>query len=83
VGTRDLFRTGPGPDSGGSKAFRAWLLHVPEKSGMDAADCVPLLPDPIAGVTSCPAAGVIAAVANIMTKRKSRCLCMTCLVFMV
>ena len=29
---------------------RRSLLHVPEKSGVDAADCVPLLPDPITGV---------------------------------
>jgi hypothetical protein len=35
---------------------------------------VPLLADPIAGVTSCPAAGVIAAAANVTTKRKSRCM---------
>jgi hypothetical protein len=50
---------------------------------MDAADCVPLLPDFIAGVTSCPAAGVIAAAANITTKRKFCCLCMLLLLFTV
>jgi hypothetical protein len=72
VRTRDLFLTGPGPDSGGSKAFSDWLLHVPEKSGIDAVLRVLLLAGPTAGATPCPKA-VMEAAAKITNKRKSRC----------
>src|SRR6202049_3626051 len=70
VGRRDLFNTGPGPDSGGSKPMD-WRPHLPEKSGMDAALCAPLLAGLTAGA-ACPKAGVAAAVANVTNKRKSR-----------
>src|ERR1700730_8766884 len=50
---------------------------MPEKSGMDAADCVPLSAGPIAGAATCPHAGVAAAAANVTDRRKTRCLYMT------
>src|SRR5215470_14153832 len=66
---RDLFSTGPGPDSGGSKPGRDRWPHMPEKSGTDAALCVPLV--------LCAKAGV-ATTNNVANKQKSR-LCMTIL----
>src|SRR5262245_28223878 len=46
---------------------------MPEKSGMDAALCAPLLVGPTAGVTACPTAAVTeaATAANVANKRKS------------
>jgi hypothetical protein len=44
---------------------------MPEKSGMDAALCVPLLA-PIAGANVCPKADVETAATNIIDKRQSR-----------
>src|ERR1700674_4009678 len=67
---RNLFVTGPGPASGGSKPGKDTRAQRPEKSGIDAAPCVLLL----AGATSCPKAGVAAVAAKITIKRKSRCL---------
>src|SRR5262245_52850326 len=73
---RDRLVTGPGPDGGGSKPpVRNGLPHMPEKSGMDAGPCAPLVADPAAGTDVCPQAGVAAAAANIANKRKARCLC--------
>src|SRR5215831_15232143 len=73
---RDRLVTGPGPDGVGSKPpVRNGLPHMPEKSGMDAAPCAPLVADPAAGTNVCPQAGVAAAAANIANKRKARCLC--------
>src|SRR6266446_7445066 len=73
---RDRLVTGPGPDGGGSKPpVRNGLPHMPEKSGMDAGPCAPLVADPAAGTDVCPRAGVAAAAANIANKRKVRCLC--------
>src|SRR5260370_40316606 len=46
---------------------------MPEKSGMDAADWVPLVADPTAGATVCPKAGVATAAINVTNKGKSRC----------
>jgi hypothetical protein len=39
---RDLFTTGPGPDSGSSKPGMDRWAHMPEKSGMTASPCVAL-----------------------------------------
>src|SRR5260370_11519258 len=73
---RDGLVTGPGPDGGGSKPpVRNGLPHMPEKSGMDAGPCAPLVADPAAGTNVCPQAGVAMAAANIANKRKTRCLC--------
>jgi hypothetical protein len=71
---RDLFTTGPGPDSGGSKPGRYGWPHMPEKSGMDAAVCT--LAGPAASTPICPQAGVTTAAAITTNERKSRCLCM-------
>src|ERR1700722_6602484 len=71
---RDRLVTGPGPDGGGSKPpVRNGLPHMPEKSGMEAAPCAPLVADPAAGTNPCPDAGVAAV--NIANNRKARCLC--------
>jgi hypothetical protein len=43
---------------------------MPEKSGMGAALCVPLLAGPTAGVTACPQAGAAAAVANAASEKQ-------------
>src|SRR5215468_9338001 len=52
---RDRLVTGPGPEGGGSKPpVRNGLPHMPEKSGMDAAPCAPLVADPAAGTNVCP-----------------------------
>jgi len=75
---RDLFVTGPEPDGGGSKPElpEGWA-HMPEKSGADAALCVPLPAGPADGATVCPQAGVVAAAAAKVTDtKKFRCLCM-------
>src|SRR2546426_5804758 len=73
---RNRLVTGPGPDGRGSKPpVRNGLPHMPEKYGMDAAPCAPLVADPAAGTNVCPQAGVAAAAANIANKRKARCLC--------
>src|SRR5258707_283474 len=73
---RDGLVTGPGPDGVSSKPpVRNGLPHMPEKSGMDAAPCAPLVADPAAGTNVCPQAGVAATAANIANKRKARCLC--------
>src|SRR3984893_17334696 len=68
-GRRDLFTTGPGPDAGGSKPGKEGWAHMPEKSGMAAG--------PTTGAAVCPKAVVATATANITSKPKSRCLCMT------
>src|SRR6516164_9450054 len=58
---RDRLVTGPGPDGVGSKPpVRNGLPHMPEKSGMDAAPCAPLVADPAAGTNVCPQTGVAA-----------------------
>jgi hypothetical protein len=49
---------------------------MPEKSGIDAALCVPLPAGPAVRSTVCPQAGVIAAAANVTDKNKTRCRCM-------
>jgi hypothetical protein len=70
-GRRDLLRTGPGPDRGGSKPVRKGCAHLPEKSGMDAALGGAVV---AAGATDCPKAEVAvapAAAANVTDKRKS------------
>jgi hypothetical protein len=80
VRTRVLFRTGPGPDSGGSKALSALLLQVPEKSGIEAVLCAVLIAGPTAGATTCPKAGGMEIADTIANERKSRCrLCMVVL----
>jgi hypothetical protein len=71
-GLRDLFSTGPGPDRGGSKPGRKGWAHIPEKFGMDAAPCVPVVAGPTAGGAVCPNAGATDAAANVTHKRKSR-----------
>jgi hypothetical protein len=57
-------------------AGEGWA-HMPEKSGTDAALCVPPPAGPADGTTACPQAGVVAAAAAKVTiTRKFRCLCM-------
>src|ERR1700730_1641843 len=74
VRRRDLFLTGPGPDSGSSRPFRDAWLHEPEKFGVDAPLGVPVSVGVTAGAAVCPNAGVAAAVANVTNKRTShRC----------
>src|SRR5215475_5473352 len=67
---RDRLTSEVGPDGSGSKPGIE-CTQMPEKSGMDAALCLPLLADPAVGATACPKAGVAAA-ASVTTKRKSR-----------
>jgi hypothetical protein len=54
---RELFLTGPGPDSGSSKPFRAAWFHEPEMSGIGAAGC--------------PAAGAATVTINVRSESKS------------
>src|SRR5215468_6953961 len=68
-GRRALLTTEVGPDASGSKPGKEGCDHMPEKSGMAAG--------PTAGPAVCPKAGVAAASANIISKPKCRCLCMT------
>ncbi len=70
--SRDLFLTGPGPDSGSSRPFRDAWLHEPEKSGIDAPLGVLVSVGVTAGAAVCPNPGVAAAVAKVTNKRKSR-----------
>src|SRR5215468_7764906 len=69
---RDLFTTGPGPDSGGSKPGRDRWPHMPEKSGMDAALGIPVPAGLTAGAGVCPKAGVAAAATSANTEEKFR-----------
>ena len=62
LGSRDLFTTGPGPDSGGSKPGQNGWTQMPEKFGVAAAPCAPSF--------VCPKAGV-AATSNVASKKKS------------
>src|SRR6516165_1867754 len=68
---RDRLTNEVGPDGSGSKPGIE-CTQMPEKSGMDAALCLPLLAGPVVGATACPKAGVAAAAASVTTKRKSR-----------
>jgi hypothetical protein len=68
---RDLFVTGPGPDAGGPRPGRNQRCHTPEKSGVDAALCVPLPAGAAVGADRCPHAGETAA-ASVTNKKKSR-----------
>jgi hypothetical protein len=45
---------------------------MPEKSGMDPVLGSPLVAGPTAGAAVCPKAGIAAAAANAITKRKPR-----------
>src|SRR5258708_9815639 len=72
VRRRDVFLTGPGPDSGSSRPFRDAWLDEPEKSGIDAPLGVPVSVGVTAGAAVCPDAGVAAAVAKVTNKSKSR-----------
>jgi hypothetical protein len=72
MGVRDLFTTGPGPDTGDSNPRDGCAQMPEEKSGIDAALCVALPAGPAGGTTDCPQAGVAAAPANVTAKRKSR-----------
>src|ERR1700674_5432400 len=58
---RNLFVTGPGPASGGSKPGKDTRAQWPEKSGIDAAPCAPPLAGPAARPAVCPQAGTAAA----------------------
>ncbi len=69
LAVRTLFTTGPGPDSGGSKPGQNGWVHMPEKSGMDAALGAALR---AGGAAACPKAGVKANAANVTDRRKSR-----------
>jgi hypothetical protein len=69
VRSRDLFVTGPGPDSGSSRPFRDVWFQVWEKSGTGVAVCVMLLVG--CGAAVCPQAGEAEA-ASTSNKRKSR-----------
>jgi hypothetical protein len=71
-GRRDLLTTGPGPDAGGSKPGKEGCDHMPEKSGMGTALCVPKLAGAAAGATCCAEAGATTA-ANVTSKSKCRC----------
>jgi hypothetical protein len=64
LGERNLFVTGPGPASGGSKPGKDTRAHMPEKSGVDAALCVPAPVGQTERAGVCPKAGVAAAAAN-------------------
>src|SRR5450755_321103 len=69
-GERNLFVTGPGPASGGSKPGKDTRAQRPEKSGIDAA---PPSAGPPVGVAVCPQADAAADVAKMIpNKRKSR-----------
>src|SRR5215470_4404324 len=68
-GRRDLLTTEVGPAASGSKPGKEGCDQMPEKSGMAAG--------PAAGRAVCPNAGVAAAAANIASKPKFHCLCMT------
>src|SRR3974390_1246815 len=57
----DMFLTGPGPAGGGSTSGQVKWAHMPEKSGMAALSCTPLLAGPPAGVVVCARSGVAAA----------------------
>src|SRR6516162_4208228 len=70
-GRCDLFTTGPGPDAGGSKPGKEGCDQMPEKSGIDAALCVPMLAR-VAG-RACPKAEVAAIAASAANNTKSRC----------
>jgi hypothetical protein len=59
VSRRDLFLTGPGPDSGSSKPFKDAWFQEPEKSGID-------------GAAVCPTAGVAAITLNVISKSNFR-----------
>jgi hypothetical protein len=54
---RDLFRTGPAPESGSSKPFNAAWFQEPEISGIAAAGC--------------PAAGAATVTINVRSERKA------------
>src|SRR5882672_727230 len=56
LAVRTLFTTGPGPETGGSKPGQNGCVHMPEKSGADAALCTPF-----AGQTKMPAMADAAA----------------------
>ena len=43
LGSRDLFTTGPDPTSGGSKPGENGWTQMPEKFGVAAAPCAPLI----------------------------------------
>src|SRR6516165_828368 len=47
--------------------------HIPEKSGTDAASCLPLPPAATAGAAVWAKAGLARAAANVANNRKSRC----------
>jgi hypothetical protein len=65
-----LFTTGPGPDAGGSKPGKDGCDQMPEKSGIDAAPCVPT-PAGVAG-RACPKAALAAIAASASAKRTLR-----------
>jgi len=66
---RDLFVTGPGPETGASTSGQVRCAQIPEKSGTDAV----AWPGLVVG-TVCPKTAVAAAAAprNVAGKRKYR-----------
>src|SRR5215471_3837488 len=73
TGQRDKLVIGPGPEAGGSNQGKAGCVHTREKSGIAAALCVSLPPDPtVEGV--CATAGNTAAAVIAANRREFRCL---------
>jgi len=67
-GLRSLLTTGPGPDPGGSRLNQR--PQMPDKSGMDAALCAPLLPGATQGASAWAKTGVAGGDASVAIKRK-------------
>ena len=61
---REVFITGPGPASGGSKSGQVRCAQMPEKSGIDAV--------PTEGALVCPHAGTAVAATNTTNERVCR-----------